>query len=89
MNDKERYEAVRHCRYVDEIVTDAPWVLSDDFIRDNKIDFVAHDEIPYGGDDCNDIYAPLKARGMFVATERTEGKLLFLIFVDLVVLVRD
>lgn len=34
---------------------------------------MAHDEIPYCGEDCNDIYAPLKQRGMFVATERTEG----------------
>lgn len=40
----------------------------------HKIDFVAHDEIPYSNDDgCSDIYAPLKAKGMFVATERTEG----------------
>lgn len=52
---------------------DAPWELTDDFIEKHKIDFVAHDEIPYGTDDCNDVYAPLKARGMFVATERTEG----------------
>jgi len=34
---------------------------------------VAHDDIPYGTDNMDDIYAPLKARGMFVATERTEG----------------
>lgn len=38
-----------------------------------QIDFVAHDEIPYSTDDCNDIYAFLKKKGMFVATERTEG----------------
>ncbi|XP_016993890.2 choline-phosphate cytidylyltransferase A isoform X1 [Drosophila takahashii] len=73
MNGFERYEGVRHCRYVDEIVQNAPWTLSDDFIADNKIDFVAHDDIPYGTDGMDDIYAPLKARGMFVATERTEG----------------
>lgn len=73
MNDDERYEAVRHCRYVDEIIRDAPWELTDEFFEDHKIDFVAHDEIPYGTDDCNDVYAPIKARGMFVATERTEG----------------
>lgn len=34
---------------------------------------MAHDDIPYGAGGVNDIYAPLKARGMFVATERTEG----------------
>ncbi|CAD7004353.1 unnamed protein product [Ceratitis capitata] len=73
MNDQERYEALRHCRYVDEIVPDAPWTLSDEFIASNKIDFVAHDDIPYTGAGLEDIYAPLKAKGMFVATERTEG----------------
>ncbi|XP_039962873.1 choline-phosphate cytidylyltransferase A-like [Bactrocera neohumeralis] len=73
MNDQERYEALRHCRYVDEIVPDAPWTLCDDFIASNKIDFVAHDDIPYTGAGVEDIYAPLKAKGMFVATERTEG----------------
>uniref|UniRef100_A0A182KFY5 choline-phosphate cytidylyltransferase n=1 Tax=Anopheles christyi TaxID=43041 RepID=A0A182KFY5_9DIPT len=101
MNDDERYEAVRHCRYVDEasnieltfevkrynelcnnsylslsfmqIVRDAPWELDDEFIEKHKIDFVAHDEIPYSTDDCNDVYAKIKAKGMFVATERTEG----------------
>ncbi|KAH8234879.1 hypothetical protein KR032_004931 [Drosophila birchii] len=97
MNGFERYEGVRHCRYVDEvsyplsldgtnnynyllrpppiaqIVQNAPWTLSDEFIAANKIDFVAHDDIPYGTDGMEDIYGPLKARGMFVATERTEG----------------
>lgn len=73
MNDMERYEAIRHCRYVDEVIPGAPWEITDEFLEENKIDFVAHDEIPYGADDSEDIYAPLKARGMFVATERTEG----------------
>lgn len=73
MNEVERYEGVRHCRYVDEIVRDAPWELDDEFLQNNKIDFVAHDEAPYLTDDGVDIYAPLKAKGMFVATQRTEG----------------
>ncbi|XP_033157666.1 choline-phosphate cytidylyltransferase A [Drosophila mauritiana] len=73
MNGFERYEGVRHCRYVDEIVPNAPWTLNEEFIEEHKIDFVAHDDIPYGAGGVNDIYAPLKAKGMFVATERTEG----------------
>ncbi|XP_017063525.1 choline-phosphate cytidylyltransferase A [Drosophila eugracilis] len=73
MNGFERYEAVRHCRYVDEIVPNAPWTLNEEFLNEHKIDFVAHDDIPYGAGGVNDIYAPLKAKGMFVVTERTEG----------------
>lgn len=73
MNELERYEAVRHCRYVDEVVTDAPWTLTDEFIREHKIDFVAHDDIPYAAHGQEDIYAPLKRQGKFLATQRTEG----------------
>lgn len=73
MNETERYEAVRHCRYVDEVVKDAPWEVDEAYLTKHKIDFIAHDDLPYGTDDCNDIYAPWKAKGMFVATERTEG----------------
>ncbi|XP_064113458.1 choline-phosphate cytidylyltransferase B-like [Macrobrachium nipponense] len=73
MSEDERYEAVRHCRYVDEVVPDAPWTLEDDFLDYHKIDFVAHDDIPYTTGSATDVYAHIKARGMFVVTERTEG----------------
>ena len=77
LSEAERYEALRHCRYVDEVVRDAPWVLTDSFLQENKIDFVAHDEAPYTagawGAENNDVYAHIKERGMFVATQRTEG----------------
>ena len=38
MDEDERYEAVRHCRYVDEIVKNAPWSLDDDFLEKHKIE---------------------------------------------------
>jgi len=72
MNEEERYNALRHCRYVDEIVRDQPWFLSDEFLEFHKIDFVAHDDLPYpaGG---IDLFAHLKQMGRFVATQRTDG----------------
>ncbi|XP_026764614.1 choline-phosphate cytidylyltransferase B-like isoform X6 [Galleria mellonella] len=73
MTEDERYEAVRHCRYVDEVVRDAPWEYDEEFLDKHKIDFVAHDDIPYTTEDCEDTYAMIKAKDMFVATERTEG----------------
>lgn len=73
LNEEHRYNAVTHCRYADEVLRDAPWQYSDEFLDDNKIDFIAHDDIPYACGDVDDLYASLKQRGMFVATQRTEG----------------
>jgi len=76
-NEWERYENVSHCRYVDEVVKDAPWTLDEEFLRKHRIDFVAHDEDPYtigAGDDApDDIYAWIKKSGRFCATRRTDG----------------
>lgn len=58
---------------MDEVLKDAPWTYNDEFLKKHKIDFVAHDDIPYPCDDTEDVYAPLKKRGMFIATQRTDG----------------
>lgn len=73
LKDNERYDAVRHCRYVDELLRDAPWSYNNEFFKKHKIDFVAHDDIPYPCGDVEDVYATLKERDMFIATQRTEG----------------
>ncbi|XP_071798416.1 choline-phosphate cytidylyltransferase A-like [Asterias amurensis] len=75
LNEWERYEGVRHCRYVDEIICDAPWVITPEYLDEHKIDFVAHDDIPYNtpGVQMNDVYKDIKAAGKFVPTQRTEG----------------
>ncbi|EEB05921.1 cholinephosphate cytidylyltransferase [Schizosaccharomyces japonicus yFS275] len=73
LSDKERAEALRHCKWVDEVVENAPWIITPEFLDEHKIDFVAHDDIPYASVDSGDIYAPVKNLGKFIPTKRTEG----------------
>ncbi|KAG8220916.1 hypothetical protein J3R82DRAFT_2419 [Butyriboletus roseoflavus] len=40
----ERCELLRHCRWVDEIVPDAVWTLTDAFLGAKRIDYVALEE---------------------------------------------
>ncbi|QGI64584.1 hypothetical protein CEK27_008555 [Fusarium fujikuroi] len=39
----------------------------------DELDYVAHDDLPYGADEGDDIYQPIKAAGKFLVTQRTEG----------------
>ncbi|XP_063074851.1 choline-phosphate cytidylyltransferase A isoform X2 [Engraulis encrasicolus] len=73
MNEDERYDAVSHCRYVDEVVREAPWTLTPEFLAKHRIDFVAHDDIPYSSAGSDDVYKHIKDAGMFAPTQRTEG----------------
>ncbi|TTI30681.1 Choline-phosphate cytidylyltransferase B [Bagarius yarrelli] len=73
LNEDERYDTVSHCRYVDEVIRDAPWTLTPDFLDKHRIDFVAHDDIPYCSDGSDDVYKHVKEAGMFAPTQRTEG----------------
>ncbi len=48
MNEQERSEILMHCKWVDEVIMPCPWVLTLDFLDKHNIDYVAHDDIPYG-----------------------------------------
>ncbi|EPQ32088.1 uncharacterized protein PFL1_00286 [Pseudozyma flocculosa PF-1] len=69
----ERYECVRNCRWVDEVLEDAPWVIDQNLIDAMEIDYVAHDELPYEGKGIEDVYGFVKKQGRFLPTRRTEG----------------
>lgn len=73
LSGKERAESVRHCKWVDEVIEDCPWVITVEFMEKHKIDYVAHDDIPYGANEGDDIYSPIKKAGKFLVTQRTEG----------------
>ncbi|XAR56081.1 Choline-phosphate cytidylyltransferase [Bertholletia excelsa] len=75
MTDKERYESLRHCKWVDEVIPDAPWVITQEFLDKHQIDYVAHDSLPYADASGagKDVYEFVKAIGKFKETKRTEG----------------
>lgn len=75
MNEEERYESLRHCKWVDEVIPDAPWVVTQEFLDKHDIDYVAHDSLPYADASGagNDVYEFVKSVGRFKETKRTEG----------------
>lgn len=46
MNENERYDAVQHCRYVDEVVRNAPWTLTPEFLAEHRVRNWTHIPIP-------------------------------------------
>ena len=73
LTDKERAESIRHCKWVDEVIEHAPWVVTQEFLDEHQIDYVAHDAIPYSSGDSQDVYDFVKEQGKFLPTQRTEG----------------
>ncbi|KIR69333.1 choline-phosphate cytidylyltransferase [Cryptococcus bacillisporus CA1873] len=71
MTHAERCEAVRHCRWADEVIPDAPWVVDQAFLDKYQIDYIAHDEEVYPSKNHEDVYAFAKKEGRFVPTRRT------------------
>ncbi|KAF3445074.1 hypothetical protein FNV43_RR14767 [Rhamnella rubrinervis] len=75
MTEAERYESLRHCKWVDEVIPDAPWVVTQEFLDKHNIDYVAHDSLPYAdaSGSGKDVYEFVKAAGKFKETKRTDG----------------
>jgi len=75
MTASERYESLRHCKWVDEVIPDAPWVINQEFLDKHNIDYVAHDSLPYADTSGagKDVYEFVKAVGKFKETKRTDG----------------
>ena len=73
MTECERAESVRHCRWVDEVICPSPWVLSPDFLAEQQIDFVCHDNDYMAEWPGEDVYGPVKRAGKYLVTQRTSG----------------
>lgn len=73
LTHEQRYETLKHCKWVDEVIPNAPWAVTQEFLDDHHIDYVAHDDIPYNSAGSEDVYKYVKEQGRFLVTQRTEG----------------
>ena len=69
----ERAECIKNCKYCYEIILNAPWVCTIDFLNSINCKYIAHDNEPYSFNDIYDIYEPFKKNGRFIETKKTEG----------------
>ena len=76
MTYEERCKSVKHCKWVDEVVYDAPWIIDEQFLIDKKIDYVTRDSVEYVttdifGNTIADAYSVPKKLNKFIPINRT------------------
>lgn len=69
---EERRELLKHIKWIDEIVDNAPWVINAEFLNLHTIDFVAGSDDVYTKDGV-DTYKEVKLLNKFIPISRTEG----------------
>lgn len=77
MPEEERFTTLIACKWVDEVIRDVPYELTDDFIKllfdRYDIDYIVHGDDPCITADGRDAYALPKRLGRFKTIKRTEG----------------
>ena len=68
----ERVAVIEACRWVDEVIADAPFTVTEDFLEEHAITTVVHGD-DLTADGARSIYGPAVAAGRFVAVPRTDG----------------
>ena len=76
-NEEERFTMVSAVKWVDEVLTDVPYDLTEDFLMTlftkHQIDYVVHGDDPCLLPDGTDAYSVAKRLGRFKMIKRTEG----------------
>ncbi|KAG9449310.1 hypothetical protein H6P81_009275 [Aristolochia fimbriata] len=74
---EERVTLVRGLKWVDEVITDAPYAITEKFMRrlfnEHRIDYIIHGDDPCLLPDGTDAYALAKKAGRYKQIKRTEG----------------
>ncbi|MBA0737708.1 hypothetical protein Gogos_011159 [Gossypium gossypioides] len=73
----ERMIMVKAVKWVDEVISDAPYAITEDFMKklfdEYKMDYIIHGDDPCVLPDGTDAYAVAKKAGRFKQIKRTEG----------------
>ena len=76
-DERERVEAVEACKWVDGVITDVPYEVTDAFTDElfakHEVDYVIHGDDPCLLPDGSDAYAYPKRIGRYKEIKRTEG----------------
>ncbi len=72
LNMEERIASVAGCRYVDEVVPDAPWVTDAAWIEKHRIDLVVHGD-DYSEEQLQKTHAVPMEMGIFRTVPYTPG----------------
>jgi cytidyltransferase-like protein len=72
-NNQERYAAVAACKWVDEVVQDAPYLTSLEYLDQYDCDFCVHGDDVTTMSDGTDCYSIVKTAGRYKECKRTEG----------------
>jgi glycerol-3-phosphate cytidylyltransferase len=68
----ERVAVIESCRYVDEVIQDAPFQVTEEFLAEHDIDTVVHgDDLSH--QDAEFVYGPASATGKLKFVRRTAG----------------
>ena len=73
MNMNERIKVVEACKYVDQVVPDAPLVITEEYLKKHNIDLVIHAHSEEENEKYNFMYKILYELGMFKRVDYTEG----------------
>eukprot|EP00729_Bicosta_minor_P011407 gene11407-27955_t len=73
MKEKERYEAVRACKWVDEVVEGSPYVTTLELMDKHNIDYCVHGDDITTDEHGNDTYRLVKEAKRYKECKRTAG----------------
>jgi len=73
MNEEERYAVVAACKWVDEVVKDAPYFTTVEMLDKYNCDFCVHGDDITTMADGTDCYAAVKKAGRYKECKRTIG----------------